>query len=62
MDRSIPLPTSTIRWSYYPNPTTGLVTIITDVDIAELYVTDLSGKLLQVVKDLQANEDHAVLT
>ena len=26
------------------------------MDITELYVTDLSGKLLQVVKDLKANE------
>ncbi|MBK6369486.1 MAG: carboxypeptidase regulatory-like domain-containing protein [Flavobacteriales bacterium] len=48
--------TAAIRWSYYPNPTTGLLTIITEVDITELYVTDLSGKLLQVVKDLKANE------
>lgn len=48
--------TAAIRWSYYPNPTTGLLTITTEVDITELYVTDLSGKVLQVLKDLKANE------
>lgn len=46
----------TIRWSYYPNPTTGLVDLTADVDIPELYVTDLSGKVLQMVKGLQASK------
>ena len=45
---------ATIRWSYYPNPTSGIVNLTADVDIAELYVTDLSGKVMQMVKDLQA--------
>jgi hypothetical protein len=45
---------ATIRWSYYPNPTSGIVNLTADVDIAELYVTDLSGKVMQVVKGLQA--------
>ena len=45
---------ATIRWSYYPNPTTGLVNLTADVDIAELYVTDLSGKVMQMVRGLQA--------
>ncbi len=50
-------PTSaSIHWSYYPNPTTGLLNITADADIAELYVTDLSGKVLQLVERLQAGE------
>lgn len=46
----------TIRWSYYPNPTTGIVNLTADVDIPELYVTDLSGKVMQMVKSLQASK------
>jgi len=49
------VPTS-INWSYYPNPTTGLLNITASSDIAELYVTDLSGKVLQLVKGLRAGE------
>lgn len=46
----------TIRWSYWPNPTDGIVHITADVDIPELYITDLSGKVLQLLKDLKAAE------
>ncbi len=42
-----------VQWSYYPNPTTGIINITADVDIDELYLTDLSGKLLQSIKDLK---------
>lgn len=41
-----------ISWSYYPNPTRDWVTIKADVQIKELYITDLSGKVLQMVKDI----------
>lgn len=47
---------ATIRWSYYPNPTTGIVNLTADVDMAELYVTDLSGKVMQIVRGLQASK------
>ena len=40
--------------SYWPNPTSGLITITADAAIPELYITDLSGKVLQVVKGLAA--------
>lgn len=50
----LPTDSATIRWSYYPNPTSGIVNLTADVDIAELYVTDLSGKVMQLVKGLQA--------
>lgn len=42
-----------INWSYYPNPTRGIVNIKANVAIKELYVTDLSGKVLQIIKDIQ---------
>ncbi len=44
-----------ITWRYWPNPTTGLVHITADAAIAELYITDLGGKVLQVLKNLPAN-------
>lgn len=50
----LPTDSATIRWSYYPNPTTGLLNLTADVDITELYITDLSGKVMQMVKGLQA--------
>ena len=43
-----------ISWKYYPNPTRGIVMIKADVAILELYVTDLSGKVLRVVKNIEA--------
>lgn len=42
-----------VKWNYYPNPTNGIVNITADVDITELYVTDLSGKVLQVLTNLE---------
>lgn len=42
-----------INWNYYPNPTRGIVNIKANVAINELYITDLSGKVLQIIKDVQ---------
>lgn len=44
---------ATIRWNYYPNPTNGIVNIVPDVAISELYITDLTGKVLQVLSNLE---------
>ncbi|MBT8326567.1 MAG: T9SS type A sorting domain-containing protein, partial [Bacteroidia bacterium] len=41
-----------ISWKYYPNPTRGIVNIRASVAIKELFITDLSGKVLQVIKDI----------
>ena len=41
-----------ISWKYYPNPTRGIVNIKANVAIKELFITDLSGKVLQVIKDI----------
>lgn len=43
---------STLNWSYWPNPTSGLIHIATDTGISELHITDLGGKVLQVVKQI----------
>lgn len=45
-----------ISWKYYPNPTRGILNIIASEPISELYISDLSGKVLQVLKDIKANE------
>ena len=52
----IPDPLPTVRWSYFPNPTSGMVHITAEVDIPALYITDLSGKVLQIVKGLKMHE------
>ena len=49
-----PEPPIEINWKYYPNPTRGIVNIEASVDIKELYVTDLSGKVLQVLNDINS--------
>lgn len=43
----------TVKWNYWPNPTNGIVNITADVDITELYVTDLSGKVLQIISNIE---------
>ncbi len=42
-----------VKWSYYPNPTNGLINVKADTDIEELFLTDLTGKLLQSIKKLE---------
>jgi hypothetical protein len=41
-----------INWSYYPNPTNGIVNIKVDRDVDALYLTDIMGKELMVVTEL----------
>jgi hypothetical protein len=52
-DNTNPTDPVNITWTYFPNPTRGIVNIRANVSIPELYITDLSGKVLQVVKDIQ---------
>lgn len=42
-----------ITWKYFPNPTRGIVNIQASAAIRELYITDLSGKVLKIVKDIE---------
>lgn len=49
-----------ISWKYYPNPTTGIVNVQADVDIDELFITDLSGKLLQSINDMKEDRIYQV--
>lgn len=49
-------PPTKITWSYYPNPTNGIVQVLPNTDIKELYITDLSGKVLQIHSNLKKDE------
>lgn len=48
-----PDPRPKVTWSYYPNPTNGIINVKADTDIEELFLTDLTGKLLQSIKKLK---------
>ncbi len=48
-----PNPRPEVKWSYYPNPTNGIINVKADTDIEELFLTDLTGKLLQSIKHLE---------
>lgn len=41
------------EWSFYPNPNFGLLNIKANADIDELYLTDMNGKILQVIRNIQ---------
>ncbi len=40
----------TINWNYYPNPTRGIVNVVVDRDVDALYITDIMGKEIMVLK------------
>ncbi len=48
-----PNPRPEVKWSYYPNPTNDIINVKADTDIEELFLTDLTGKLLQSIKKLE---------
>lgn len=48
-------PELNLQWKFYPNPTRGIVNIRANRDIIELYITDLSGKLIRKIEGLKAN-------
>ncbi len=48
-DSSIVEPPKQIEWRYYPNPTRDYVTVESPEEIKFIYLTDMSGKILQKV-------------
>jgi hypothetical protein len=42
-----------IEWSFWPNPTQGLIQIKVDRDIDEIFLTDLTGKILERYTDIR---------
>lgn len=46
---------TSLKWNFYPNPTRGIVNIESNKDIKELFITDLSGKLIRRIERIQAN-------
>lgn len=53
IDINNPIERPEVKWSYYPNPTNGIINVKADTDIEELFLTDLTGKLLQSIKKLE---------
>jgi hypothetical protein len=47
-------------WKYYPNPTRGDLFIETSTDISELHITDISGKLVVLLKNVTSEKIHTV--
>jgi hypothetical protein len=45
-----------IEWNYYPNPTRDYVTVESSEEIEFIYLTDLSGKILQKVDFNEGNK------
>lgn len=44
-----------LKWNFYPNPTNGILNIVSNKAIKELYITDLSGKVLQIIRNIEAD-------
>lgn len=40
------------QWKFYPNPTNGIINIISSKEIKEIYISDLSGKVLQIISNI----------
>ncbi|WP_154652677.1 carboxypeptidase-like regulatory domain-containing protein [Flavobacterium rivuli] len=47
--------TDEVKWSYYPNPTSGLITVDTDHQATALYLFDTTGKLV-LYRDTKAKQ------
>ena len=45
-----------LQWKFYPNPTTGIINIVSNKEIEKLYISDLSGKVLQIITDIEPDE------
>ena len=45
-----------LEWKFYPNPTNGIVNIVANKEIEQLYISDLSGKVLQIITNIYPNE------
>ncbi len=45
-----------LHWNYYPNPTTGIINIVANKEIEQLYISDLSGKVIQVIENIEPDE------
>ncbi|MEM9919331.1 MAG: carboxypeptidase regulatory-like domain-containing protein [Bacteroidota bacterium] len=54
-------PDPTAQWKYYPNPCQGILTIEINQNIDWLYVSDLSGKILQRIKWLGSKKQRLEL-
>ena len=42
-----------LEWKFYPNPTTGKINIVSNKQIEQLYISDLSGKVMQIITNIE---------
>ena len=49
-----------LKWSFYPNPTKGIINIKSNKKIEELYISDLSGKVLKTIRSIEADKTTKV--
>ncbi|MCC5924466.1 MAG: T9SS type A sorting domain-containing protein, partial [Crocinitomicaceae bacterium] len=47
--------TDKLTWKVWPNPTDGIVNILVEEEVEELYLMDLSGKILQRINKIKPN-------
>ena len=45
-----------LQWKFYPNPTTGVINIVANKEIEKLFISDLSGKVLQIITNIEPDE------
>jgi hypothetical protein len=54
------VPELEISWSFYPNPTNGLLNVLSDQNISELFVSDMTGKELIRIENVEANRPKQI--
>ena len=53
---SVDVVQSNFEWSFYPNPNFGMLNIKANADIDELYLTDMNGKILQIIRRIESGQ------
>ncbi|MBR9861404.1 T9SS type A sorting domain-containing protein [bacterium] len=51
---------NTFSWKYYPNPSSGKLYVEVNQFVKELHITDMSGKLLQIIANIHPEEKRMV--
>ena len=44
------------QWKFYPNPTKDIINIVSSKEITELYISDLSGKVLKIINNVKPDK------
>lgn len=52
--------TRKLKWRFFPNPSRGIIHIVADQEIKDLLISDLSGKLLHLIGNIEAHKEVEV--